>query len=90
MVIFFLYLSILPDDNADDFAASLLISYCTFSYLILSSVFEVSFYILSKRFFLKYKVLSDVRVLSINKKEYDSEVHFVQRFIKSLKLMSDE
>ena len=30
------YLSILPDDNANIFAASLLILYCIFSYLILS------------------------------------------------------
>ena len=29
------YLSILPDDNADIFAASLLISHCTFSSIIL-------------------------------------------------------
>ena len=40
------YLSILPDDNADIFAASLLILY-------------YSFYILSKRFFLKREDLSD-------------------------------
>ena len=31
------YLSILPDDNAHIFSASLLISYCTFSSTILSS-----------------------------------------------------
>ena len=46
------YLSILPDDEADIFAASLLISYCSFSYLISLSII-ITFYILSKRVFLK-------------------------------------
>ena len=50
------------DDNADIFAASLLISYCNFSSLILSSIFMISFYTLSKRFSLKRKELSDERV----------------------------
>ena len=65
-------LSILPDDNADiadidiaddnaDFAASLLILYCTFSSLILSSIFMISFYTLSKIFFFKREELSDAR-----------------------------
>ena len=62
------YLSISPDDNADTFAASLLISYCNFSFLILSSVVLIGFYILSKRFFLKRKGLSDAKVVSITKK----------------------
>ena len=67
-------LSILPDDNADiadidianhnaDFAASLLILYCTFSSLILSSIFMISFYTLSKIFFFKREELSDARVV---------------------------
>ena len=56
------YLSIFPDDNADIFAASLLISYCSFSSLILSSVMMISFYILSKKFFPKREGLSDARV----------------------------
>ena len=46
------YLSILPDDYADIFAASLLISYCGFSSLILSSIVITCFYILSKKIFL--------------------------------------
>ena len=58
------YLSVLPDDNAAIFAASLLILYCTFSSLILSSNIVISFYILSKSFFLKRKELSDARVVS--------------------------
>ena len=61
------YLSILPNDNADIFTATLLISYCSFSFLILSSIFMIDFYILSKRFFLKRETLSDGRVSSIIK-----------------------
>ena len=64
------YLSILPDDNADIFSGSLLISYCSFSSLILSSFVMVNVYIISKRFFLKREGLSDARVASITKKEY--------------------
>ena len=64
-----------PDDNADIFAASLLISYCNFSSVISSSIVMISFYILSKRLFLKPKGLSDARVASINKKEYGFAVH---------------
>ena len=56
------YLSILPDENAEICAASLLILYCSFSSLILSSVVMINFYILSTRFFLKRKEFSDVRV----------------------------
>ena len=57
-------LSIFPDDNADTFAASLLISYCRFSSLILLSIVLISFYILSKRLFLKggKGILTDSRV----------------------------
>ena len=61
------YLSIFPDDNADTFAASLLISYCIYSSIILSSTVMINFYILSKRFFLKRKRLSDAKVVSITK-----------------------
>ena len=74
-----------PDDNADIFLASLLISHCSFSFLILSSIGMVSFYILTKRFFLKLEGLSDARVASITKKEYGFAVQFLYRFIKSLK-----
>ena len=55
------YLSILLDDNADIFAASLLILYYSFSSLILSSIVMSRFYILSKRFFPKREELSDAR-----------------------------
>ena len=71
------YLSVLPYDNADIFAASLLISYCSFSSLILSSIVMINFYILSKRFFLKHEELSDARVVSITTKEYGFAVHFL-------------
>ena len=57
-----------PDDNTDILAASLIISYCSFSSLILLSVIMVSFYIFSKRLFLKREGLSDARVASITKR----------------------
>ena len=71
------YLSIFPDNNADIFAASLLISYCNFLSLILSPVVRISFYIPSKRFFLKREGLSDARVTPIAKKEYVFAVNFL-------------
>ena len=37
----------------------------------------ISFYILSKRFFLKLKELSDATVTSLIKKEYGFAVHFL-------------
>ena len=55
-------LSSLPDDNADNFAASLLILYYNFSSLMLSSIAMISFYIGLKRIFLKREELSDARV----------------------------
>ena len=57
----------LADDKADIFAASLLILYCNFSYLMLSSIVIISFHIFSERFFSKCKGLSDARVASITK-----------------------
>ena len=71
------YLTTFPDDNADIFATSLLISYCSFSSVILSSILITGFYILSKRFFLKRERLSDTRLASITKKEYSFTVHFL-------------
>ena len=64
-------------------------SYCNFLSLTLSSNFIISFYILSKRFFLKYKGLSDVRVASIAKKEYGFAV-FCKNSKFSLESISDE
>ena len=57
--------TILSDDSAGIFAASLLISFSSFSSIILSSFFMAGFNILSKGFFLKPKGLSDARVVSI-------------------------
>ena len=71
------YLSIFSDDNADIFAASLLLSYCSFLSLILSSVVMIRFFILSVGFVLKRKGLSDARVASITKKDYCFAVHFL-------------
>ena len=76
-------MAIFPDDRADIFATSLLISYCTFSSLILSSIVMINFYIVSKRFFLRCKEFYDGRVVSITKKEYASTKDFLLRFMKS-------
>ena len=59
------YLSIFPDHNADIFYSSLLVSYCSFSSIILSSIVMISFYILSKTFFPKRKRLSYARVACV-------------------------
>ena len=64
------YFTIFLENNADIFYASLLISYCSFSSLIFSLIVMISFYILSKRFFLKREGFSDARVIAITKKEY--------------------
>ena len=71
------YLTIFPDDNADIFAASPLMSCYNFSSLILSSIVMIACYILCKRFFLKHKGWSVTRVVSITKKEYGFAVHFL-------------
>ena len=71
------YLSVFPEDNVNIFAASLLISHCNFSSLILSLIAMISFYILSKRFFLKRQRLSDARLVSITNNEYGFLVHFL-------------
>ena len=72
---FYYIFSIFPDNNADILPASLLTLHCSFPCPILSSIVMVSFYILSKRFFLKYKGKSDAKVASATKKEYGLVVH---------------
>ena len=72
----FSYLSILPDNDTDIFAASVL-TYFSFSSYILSSFVMLIFYIVSKRLFLKHEELFDARVVSITKKYYGSEVDFL-------------
>ena len=59
-----------PDDNANIFAVNIVnIVLQLLQSLILSSIIvRISFYILSKRFFLKREGLSDARVASITKK----------------------
>ena len=64
-------------------AASLLILYCSFLSLILLSIVTISFYILSKRFFLKREEISDARVVSITKSGYSFAVYFLYSFIES-------
>ena len=63
----YLYLSIFPDDNADIFAASRLLFYCSFSSLLLASIVMIRFYIISKRFFVKRKELFDSSIASLKK-----------------------
>ena len=46
----------------------------------------VSFYIISERFSLKIKGLSDARVASIFKKENGSAVHFLYIYSQGLKI----
>ena len=50
----------------------------------------ISFYILSERFFLQSKGLSDARVVSVTKTEYDFIANVLERFTKSLESISDE
>ena len=83
------YLSGFPDDNADIFVASLLISYGSFSFLIWSSIVMISFYIFSKILFLKRKWLSDARVSSVIKKEHGFLIYFLQRVLTCLKSIYD-
>ena len=64
------HLSLLREDNADIFAAFVLISHWSLSSLILSSIVVISFYFLPKRFFRKCERLFNVRVVSITKDEY--------------------
>ena len=71
------YLWIFPENNADIFAAAPLRSHSNISTLIVSSIAMISFYTLSEKFSLKLKELSDVRVASITKKEYDFAVHLL-------------
>ena len=72
------------------FAASLLMLLYNFFSQIISSIIIISFYVLSKRIFLKSEGLSDARVASITKKEYGFAVHFLKRFMKTLKSISDK
>ena len=55
----------LPDENADIFAAALLMSYCNFSSQIFSSIVMTTLYASSNRFIQKRKALSDGKVESM-------------------------
>ena len=70
-------LIVFEDDNVNTLAAFLLMLYCSFSSLISSSIVRFSFYVLVAGFYLKLKGLSDVRVVSITKKQYGFSVHFL-------------
>lgn len=58
-------------------AAALLMSYCTFSYLIFSSIAVATLYTSSDRFFEKKKKLFDGRIVSMAKIAFDSVVNFL-------------
>ena len=58
------------------FAASLLVSYCSFPSIRLSSIVMISFYIFSERYFLKQEKPSESRVVSTIKKEYGYKEYF--------------
>ena len=64
------------DVNADIFYAFLSISYCNFSSLILSSIVMISFFIISKIFFLKREGIFHARVASLSKKEYGQYIFY--------------
>ena len=69
---------------ADIFPASLLIKYCSFSSIII--IIDCHDYILSIRFFLKCKGLSNARVASATKKEYGFVKHFFVKIHKVIKV----
>ena len=75
-------MSVFSDDKTDAFAASLLISYCSFLSSIWSSIVMIYFIFilkdifLIKRFCLNIKGLSDGKAVSFTKKEHGSTVHF--------------
>ena len=71
------YLPILHEDNTDIFAASLFISYWSFSSSILPLIVIINVYAFSERFFMKRKEVSDARVASITKQEYGSAADFL-------------
>ena len=73
------YLSILPDDNTDIFAAVVLMSYCNCSFSKFSSIFMINF-----------NALSDEKVESLTKANYCFIVPFLQNFEKSFNSISDE
>ena len=49
----------------------------------------ISFYILSKRLFLKRKILSNARIALITEKEYDFVVHFFNKDLFFIKIDKD-
>ena len=79
------YFSILPQDNEHVFAATLLMSYCNLSSLILSLIVMVTLYSPYNRFLQKIKALSDGRALSVTKNKYESTVKFLYSLLNSWK-----
>ena len=71
------YSSILIHENADIFAAALLISHYSFSAKIVSSVVVITFSILSKTMHLKHGLLSAGKIVSFKKKKNGFAAHFL-------------
>ena len=72
------YSSILIHENADIFAAALLISHYSFSAKIVSSVVVITFSILSKTMHLKHGLLSAGKIVSFTKKKNGFAAFFVK------------
>ena len=72
------YSSILIHENADIFAAALLISHYSFSAKIVSSVVVITFSILSKTMHLKHGLLSAGKIVSFTKKKWFCSTFFVK------------
>ena len=74
-------LSVLSDDDVDILAASLLMSYCSFSFLILSSIVLIGFGILSKKDSFwnvkNYLMQVSTSVVPITKNKYGFAVHYL-------------
>ena len=79
------FLSTLVNDNADTFAAAILISYCHFSFLISSSMVMSTIYTSFNRFFQKCNGSSDERVVSMTKIEYGCS-YISKQSLKTIKV----
>ena len=69
------YLLILPDDRADIFAASLLVSYCIFIDLYSDQQLLWFYYVFIQKDLWINRLSAD-KVVSLTEKEYDSTMHF--------------
>ena len=82
-------LSILPDDNADLFVVALLMSYCSYSSLFVSSTVTITLYTSSSGYFRKWDGLSEGRVVSRTKNEYGFAIYLLYNLLNSAKSILD-